>query len=131
MSETGRTSIPANWQYKSPEVLLVTTNAGKAADVYSCGATVYTVRPHKYYTSVRTESNDHHLKICTGLIPYYGLNGACGLVKIVRDGHRSLSRPDGIGIPLWNIILGTWMLEPSQRLTIAEVKLLHSGLQLP
>ena len=47
ITEAGRTSIPANWQYKSPEVLLVTTNAGTAADVYSWGATVYEVRPNK------------------------------------------------------------------------------------
>lgn len=128
MSETGRTSIPANWQYKSPEVLLVITNAGKAADVYSCGATIYAVRPHKYYASVRTESNGHHLQIYKGLSPYYNLSGVCGLVKIVKEGHRSLPRPDEIPIHLWNIIRGTWMLEPSQRLTIAEVQLSLSGL---
>ena len=45
--EADRTSIPANWPYKSPEVLLGTTNPGKEADVYSWGATVFEVRPNQ------------------------------------------------------------------------------------
>lgn len=46
VTEADRTSIPTNWPYKSPEVLMG-TNPGKAADVYSWGATVYEVRPNK------------------------------------------------------------------------------------
>ena len=43
ITEAGRRFIPGNWQYKSPEDLLVTTNAHAAADVYSWAATVFAV----------------------------------------------------------------------------------------
>lgn len=62
ITQAGRMLIPGNWQYQSQEVLLVTTNANDAADVYSWGATVYEVRYSEPCSLClcRAESGEHY-----------------------------------------------------------------------
>lgn len=61
-------------------------------------------------------------KVFSGKRPYHGLHYGRAILKIMRDGHRTLDRPSEITPQLWSILLGCWALEPEDRPLMQEVE---------
>lgn len=97
-------SIPASYQYKSPEELLEPSKISHQGDVYSWASVIY--------------------EVFSGKKPYHGLHYGCGVLKIIHYGHRTLDRPSEITPQLWSILVHCWTLKPEDRPLMREAELM-------
>jgi serine/threonine protein kinase len=107
------TPIPASYHYKAPEEILPSSdtcsNVSSKGDVYSLASVAY--------------------EVFSGKQPYRGLHASCAVLKIVRNGHRTLQRPSNITSQLWAIMLNCWAFKPDDRPSALKVSSALKGIE--